>query len=54
MFFSTHTTLANDGFKYAFHEIEVPDIYQGSWMFAYFGYSRKAGKASVFLKHRGN
>jgi hypothetical protein len=40
MFFSTHSTLANDGFKYIFHEIEVLEVFQGTWIYAYFGYSR--------------
>jgi hypothetical protein len=54
MFFSSHTITNNDGFKYLFHEIEVPDIYQGTWFYGYFGYSRQAGKVSVYMKHRGN
>ena len=52
MFFSTHTSQANDGFKYVFHEIEVPEILQGSWLYAYFGYSKKAGLASVYMRQR--
>lgn len=51
-FFSTYTSQPNDGFKYIFHEIEVPEVLQGGWLYAYFGYSRKAGIASIYMKQR--
>ncbi len=43
LFFSTHTTLANDGFKYIYAEQNVPDSQQGLWCYTYFGYKRFFG-----------
>jgi hypothetical protein len=41
-FFSTYTITPEDGFKYIYHECPIPEDVQGSWVYTYFGYSRKA------------
>lgn len=52
-FFSSYTTPGNhDAFAHIYTECPVPANDQTSWVFAYYGYSRKEATAISFLKTR--
>lgn len=52
LFFSTYTNIKDDGFEYIYHESSVPELIQGSWIYAYFGYSRQHENAISYIKYR--
>jgi len=52
LFFSTYTNTENDGFQYIYHQTPVPELVQGSWIYAYFGYSRAAERSVSYVKHK--
>jgi hypothetical protein len=50
LFFSTYTNTVNDGFEYIYHESKVVELLQGSWIYAYFGYSRTNERSVSYIK----
>lgn len=50
IFFSTHTTLADDSHKYIYNEVPIEDSLQGRWTYIYYAYSRKEAKTFNYLR----